>query len=495
MKGKWSKGAYFIFILFFMTVVVLGSIVFKDTRQSFFKRQKDLEITKNYQELINSEIASVAAQNFRNSKCPDTSLAISSKGNRIYVGSFTGEVISYNNKGEEIWNKNLGIGLIKELTLSLDDKIIAVGEESPDGSFYLLNAKNGEVLYKYSTVLDLGNNIKAKENPFVVNISAVKNGFVIAAQRNHMDKMRNRSYKSRCYKINTITKNLEKYPKDLNMDTTISKIVANDNGDKVVFGTSNWRPPENQKYLDTLYKISFNDNDKTEFKGSNNNEWSLSIPAVKPYVRTTLRDNPGLGVKGEYISAMTGDGRAYLVNNNGRILWSKVLSKAKNIKGVYLNSIGLETRIDSKSKKVVFALGNTHDRSNYRLPTPIEDENANTLFTYDFKGNLLFKTKVGEAGMIEDIEITDKLAVLSVGKDIKNRKIDKHGALVVDMNTGEEIAKIRTVGPCQIVRISKDSKYIALVEIPLQLNNGEIIGSYNLHLYKLNKEVSKNGNK
>ncbi len=50
------------------------------------------------------------------------------------VGTANGELIHFDEKGEELWSHSVGTGLIRGIAVSRDEKVVYAGEKSPEGN-------------------------------------------------------------------------------------------------------------------------------------------------------------------------------------------------------------------------------------------------------------------------------------------------------------------------------------------------------------------------
>jgi len=129
---------------------------------------------------------------------------------------------------------------------------------------------------------------------------------------------------------------------------------------------------------------------------------------------------------------------------------------------------------------VVLTTGNTYNRANWQLPTPVEHPNSNSLFVFDLQGNLVSNQKMG--GMIEEIATGNSLAALAVGRNVRAKDPSVHGLYIVAIPEARVVDYAATTGPCIAAAISADGRYAAGIEAPLQLDDGQIIGEYKLIL-------------
>ena len=85
------------------------------------------------------------------------------------VGTIKGEMYHFSIEGYERWSRTIGIGEIRSLALSKDNRIVYVGESSPSGTLYALEVATGDILWKFDGVDVIGveNEIRAYPIPIL----------------------------------------------------------------------------------------------------------------------------------------------------------------------------------------------------------------------------------------------------------------------------------------------------------------------------------------
>ena len=78
----------------------------------------------------------------------------------------------------------------------------------------------------------------------------------------------------------------------------------------------------------------------------------------------------------------------------------------------------------------------------------------------------------------------DKLVACAIGRNVRTHNYKAHGALVLDLASGNKQSFFATEGPCQAISISPDGSLVAGVEAPALTPQGKIIGAYRLHIWK-----------
>lgn len=469
-------GNIIIITLFILTILTIGNYVFKDyiRSYSFLSSVSMVNSGSVYQKIKEVPLGSVKPYTYQSyTFLLEGLLKFSPNQEFLAIGTENGDILTFDEQGKLIWQKKIGLGEISALEFSQDSRMLYVGENSQDGNLYAVEVATGKEIYRYSTSKELGANLSEKEFPKILSIITDEKGCVyFASQRkgshaDHTDK-----YSSRLYKFDYTGNNKTYFPKTDNMDTSISWLESDKQGNKIVFGTSNWRLSSPIQWDKTIYCIDFT---------SDNILWGQTLAARPPYQNATLRNNPNLSADGQYITAFTGDCTAYLFNGQGELLWQRAVSQPQKINGVYINAVGLYSKVTEEYS--IFATTNTHNRGNWRLFTPIEDPNSNSIFVFDVAGKLLTRSQMGEMGMIEQLIVENKQVVIAIGRNLKTKSPDKHGVYILDLPQANIVEKIKTIGPCIGVALSRDGQKLAALEAPLQLDTGEIVGEYKLHLF------------
>lgn len=394
--------------------------------------------------------------------------ALRQSGAFFAAGTERGDVLLFDLQGKLLWQKNVGIGKIKALAFDPLERWLFVGEESPAGNFYALSLADGAEIHRYALADVLGSDAAKREYPAVIGIAAAQGCVYFAAQRRVVGKDRQVRYHSRVGKWTPDAARPVWIP-DETMDTALSGVSCNARGDRAVFGTNNWKSAAGQRFSATVYFIA----DGALRRGQ-------TLPPKAPYQNTTLSGRPQMHADGSVV-CLTGDGRAALYDAAGQELWRRALSQPQELDDVSLNAVGVKACF--LAERAAFVLGGTYNRNNYRLPTPLEDPNADTLFLFDAQGRLLAKQHFAASGVVESVETTESLLLLAIGRDLKHRQADGHGVLLLRATDGVFYDRIPTRGPCIAAAATADGAHLAVLEAPLQLPSGEIVGAYRLHFF------------
>ena len=114
------------------------------------------------------------------------------------VGTANGELIHFDEKGEELWSHSVGTGLIRGIAVSRDEKVVYAGEKSPEGTMYAMDVKNGDVLWTFRGDSLIGYEADIQSEPTAIDISTDAAGHVYAVfYRFTLDEKGQRTYLSR----------------------------------------------------------------------------------------------------------------------------------------------------------------------------------------------------------------------------------------------------------------------------------------------------------
>ena len=390
------------------------------------------------------------------------------------VGTDKGELFLFDMKGRQLWKRSLGIGKLVSLAVTRDGRLAYVGENSADGNLYAVNVHTGDIEWKYKAADFIGADTQNRSLPAPVHIAVDKAGNAfVNMYRFVMHKDGRRGYTARMIAIDPRGKFLWKFPKDEAIDSWINWCDVSDRSGRVVIATSAYDFHPDMKYKKTLYILNKND-------GSVLNE--TFVDPVKPFHNTVLRGSPTFSADGEYLAGTGSDGRGFLFDKNGEVVWWRFLSKPTKVDGSWINASGRDGYI--RPEGAIFSTINTFNRENWQLPTPVEHPSNNSLFVFKLDGTYRYQYRA--PGTIENIDFaSEKLAACSVGRNVRTHDYSAHGALLLNLESGKKERFFHTEGPCQAVAISRDGKWMAGVEAPAMTPEGKLIGSYRLHIWDM----------
>ena len=390
------------------------------------------------------------------------------------VGTDKGELFLFDMKGKQLWKRSLGIGKLVSLALTGDGKLAYVGESSAEGNLYAVNVHTGDIEWKYKAADFIGADPQNRSQPAPVHIAVDKAGNAfVNMYRFVMHKDGRRGYNGRMIALDPRGNFLWKFPKDETIDSWINWCDVSDRTGRVVIATSAYDFHPDMKYKKTLYIVDKKDGTLLH---------DTFVDPVQPFHNTVLRGSPTFSADGEYLAGTGSDGRGFLFDKNGKLVWWRFLSKPAKVDGSWINASGRDGYI--RPEGVIFSTINTFNRENWQLPTPVEHPSNNSLFV--FKPDGTFRYQYRALGTFENIDFaSEKLAACSVGRNVRTHNYNAHGALLLNLETGKKERFFHTEGPCQAVAISTDGKRMAGVEAPAMTPEGKLIGSYRLHIWDM----------
>lgn len=431
--------------------------------------KKSVSRTGRYEKVAEANLGKVEIRGYKQMGSTPGLVRLSPDGSRIVVGTETGEVLLLDTSGSRLWSRKIGMGKISALEFSRDNRRILVGENSQQGAVICIDAATGAERWRKASVDELGVDIRQKTYPGImsIKIDAQDNAYAVALRSIRFPSGKT-DYFARIYRFDpqgTVTL----FPRDQNIDVWVSWCGVTPDGGTVAFATSDYTPGPERRFQDNFYAYDAQ---------TGQLRWSLPLATVPPYDRTNMRFGPEISPDGQYYGGVSADGRAFLVNDSGQLLWSRTLSAPQMIQGIYVNATGLHVR--HVGEYAAYSTGNTYNRANWQLPTPVEHPQSNSVFLFDRAGNFLKRRQVG--GMVEELQTAGQQLVVAVGRNIRTKDAAIHGMMVVTTPELEIVDFLPTEGPC--VAVAANSSHIVGMEGPLQLDNGEVVGQYRIHVWK-----------
>ncbi|MBR1494975.1 MAG: PQQ-like beta-propeller repeat protein [Acidaminococcaceae bacterium] len=391
------------------------------------------------------------------------------------VGTDKGELFLIDMQGKQLWKRSLGIGKLVSLAVTADDRLAYAGESSAEGNLYAINVHTGDIEWKYKAADFVGTDASSRSYPAPVHIAVDGEGNAfVNMYRFVMQKNGSRGYDGRMIAVDAKGRLLWQFPENETIDSWINWCDVNDRSGRVVIATSAYDFRPEMKYKKTLYLLD---------KKTGTLLHDTFVPPVPPFDNTVMRGSPTFSEDGEYLAGMGSDGRGFLFDKSGKLLWWRFLSKPTKVDDSWINASGRDGYIVKEG--AVFSTINTYNRENWQLPTPVEHPSNNSLFLFTLDGN--FKYQYRAQGTIEEIAFSPGKAACAIGRNVRTHDYKAHGASVLNLADGKEEHFFHTEGPCQAVAISRDGAWLAGVEAPALTPEGKLIGSYRLHIWKLQK--------
>lgn len=392
------------------------------------------------------------------------------------VGTERGELFLINNKGRSVWKRTLGVGKLVSVGIMNSGRYACIGESSAEANLFCIDTHTGDIAWKIKGADYVGTDPSARSLPSIVHIAMDGEDNVFAnAYRFVMRRDGSRGYTGRMLAFDKKGELLWKFPAQENIDSWINWCDVNAKSNRAVLSTSAYEFHETMKYKETMYLL-----DRKNGKLLDN----VFLPTIPPFNNTVMRGSPNFSEDGKYLAGCASDGRGFLFDERGKVLWWKYLSKPTEVDHAWVNASGRDGFVTPYG--VIFTTINTYNRENWQLPTPVEHPSNNSMFVFNKDGT--FRYQFMAKGTMEELQFADNIAACAVGRNVRTHDYKVHGALLVDLKTGKEIKFYPTEGPCQAISISRDGKHLASIEVPALTPEGRIIGSYRLHIWNVGEE-------
>ncbi len=455
-----------IFLLLALSLAALFWLTSSRTPWQIFQKQEMEEGTA-------ISLGDLAGQNYDRMGFAGGVVRYTARDRGWIVGTERGELFHFDEEGRQKWMHPLGTGHIKALAVSADGGTIYAGESSAEGNLYAIDAEKGDILWQFSGASVIGRDLSIRSMPAPVHISVDENGHVYAAFfRFSLAPDGSRLYIARILAFDKDGTELWRYPEKENMDCWPAWNTVSTKAGLLAFGTSNYDNLSTLRYNKNIYLLHLADGTEAG---------STVIPAAPQFASTTMRNGPNFSPDGQYLTAMASDGRAFLFDNTGKLLWMRPVSGAEKAAGSWINAAGRDAYVVSGG--VVFGTINTFTRENWQTPSPVLHPSSNTMFFFRLNGDFLWKYQAG--GEIEEMDFGGGRAALAVGRNVRTHNYKVHGAAAVDLSGGKEISFFHTAGPVQSIAISADGRRMAGIEVPAVTPEGSLLGAYRLHLWDL----------
>ncbi|AKB65877.1 WD40 repeat domain-containing protein [Methanosarcina mazei] len=384
--------------------------------------------------------------------------------------------------GEKVWEKQLVKGIadarIADIEFSEDGKRLFVGEESPDAFLYCFDLEGAEI-WKYGAGKELGSDLKYMPAMKKIKLDSEGNIYV-AASRACGYIGEKYKYLARVYSFDPEGNLRWKFPESEYMDSGVTWIDATPDGKYAVFGTTCFT--ETEKWREgTVHALNGN---------TGQEHWSYKIQPVEPFFDySAIWYSTQITPDGEKLITMTSDGRAFLFNNSRiietgtpEIAWQQNISTPIVVSGVPIYGSANYAYIVNDT--LIFSIGSTFSKDKNK-DAPFEHPSGNSLFAYDYDGNLLWKWRVdGYAG---ECAVNDRYLVIPLAQNLVTEDRSVHGVYVFDASksggaSSRLIQTYNTEGITVSADISPDGRYIAALEAPSRLDDGTVLGEYKVHI-------------
>ncbi|BBO81946.1 dehydrogenase [Desulfosarcina ovata subsp. sediminis] len=401
-------------------------------------------------------------------------IGVGSKGGYVYLVRVSSKKI--------VWKHKIPEGRVSKVAFTNDGKLIAA-EESRDGNVYCFDVNSGDLLWTYRSANDFdmqGFHPKTMGDRFT-NYPLVCWGLCVDA-------------KSNVYVM--IRHNLEKTVngRRKSMTTALVCRLNTQNGEPVwrfPINTSAWGLILSRDGRFVFAEIGFAKEAVLSVLDTRSGtplwQYTFTSPAKGPRSRWGTGFNGAISPDGRYVAInQTYPSTTFLFDNtksieSGRpeLLWKNQFLKTLDVGGIPIGTSSIN--IELTDTELIFSTYRAQATGRSTSPTavPAMHPDADTLFVYDFNGNLKWKWKIGDGTWnSEGIISTDgRYIVLPIGVVPSNALADPEGmgVYVFELSRpGGASAKLdwfhHTEGFAYKGDISPDGKTIVVLEGPFDVD-------------------------
>lgn len=455
----------------FLCLLVVLSIFSLGMSGCMGKKEEMKNKQGTYQVIDKMNLEQIEIKNFKTMAFTKEQLLFSPDNQYLAVGTEEGRIFLYDLvKKKIVWEKKMGIGSVLSMVFSLDGKRIFLGEQSPEGNIYCLDASDGRQLWKKSTEKELGNDLRKRIFPQVLRLALDKKRQLYASAVLIEKRGNENYYQGKIYCLNADDGKAKwTFPKKGTGDFYSNWLSISPQQDQLLFARNfSWHAGDYIYCLETR---------KGEIS------WKTSFSVLPAEKRVSVR-GPNFSSDGKNVITFLVDGRTFCLDNKGQTVWKKDVCLPKEIQGVNLHSGGRQAYW--WGKQIFLVTMNTYNSHGREEEVPIEHPNGNSIFVYSPEGKLLWKWKAG--GDIGELEYNDNYLLVPVGRNVQLEDGSVHGIYLLNPEKkGKVVYNYHTKGPVIAVALSKNSQYLACLEAPIKMNdNVTIIGQHQLHILKKN---------
>ncbi len=447
---------------------------------------------------------------WREWRAAKASIAVSPKGDLAVVVTYDGKVIAFEIPTlKKLWEFSSPGAVMTHAVFSEDGKYVIVGEQSVNGYVYCLNAKTGEVVWKFRTADDLGGSPSDYRKPKVYYIS-VRGGV---------------AYFSAARVVKVVVENVTKR-------VAYCVIYAVD----IESGKLLWRFPKSG-FLDSSYVPTVKASEHYvvfavfwSYNSSETNPWKkgtvavldretgkllarFTIPPRDPFKYTTIWRGIDIDEQHSILAVLTGDARVIVVDleklvekhvmswdelrKAGAMKWIAYVADPIQIgEGAYIYTYGNTVKI-LRSRYLVVLTGLTYGLGTSTKPTLVHP-NATSAFILDVEGKrLIARFRLGGIPTYYnniDVSGDGKYLLVAVGHDWISASKNSSGVYIfdvseIDKGRVELVAEYLSEGRC-VAAAFVGTQYVLECESPINMAKSseepaDIVGDYKAVLLAL----------
>ena len=427
---------------------------------------------------------------------PDTQVRFSPSGDRLAIGTIKGRLVLVEiPSGRKRWSRKLAEGMVKRIawgTLN-NHRVLYVGEQSPEGLLYCLDAANGEEIWRFDPSPFLGRrSVSSDKKNRVYNLPGIYYLRVTPGGDLLLLGVHGR-YIGQDYVNDCLVWRLEgdsgrvlwRWPQKVTFPYGITWVGASADGRTLAFISHNtFGPIVDGPYMHgTLYCLD---------GMSGSERWHYRVPPLEPYYsRVGSWQGISVSSEGDLVILGLNDGRAMLFDaeKGGQgPLWTLAVGTPVMVGDLPVASPISYTRLSRNT--VYLAMPSTTIPAGARAGrhTPQPHPHARHFFAYDHHGKLQWQYRTEGAAQGIAISADDRWVGTCVGASHVRDDREHFGMTLFDTLAAADgdplVYHYATEGPVFFqADITPDGRYLALSESPYTLDEGKTIyGSYRVHV-------------
>ena len=402
--------------------------------------------------------------------------------------------------GEIVWKTRISEGYVRRIAFSPDNTLLYIGEQAADGFIYCYDLKTDKptLRWKYRTADDIETSTPSNPDsvyawvsyPGQSHMQTLANGDLLVASVHSWTENNTPLKKSQLYRFDSETGNvIWKWPHDSATSRIIRWFDVSANGETLALITD-----AGHNLQGSAIGESDAGNGKLVVLNAKNGteKWHADIEPLREYfTQVTFWRGVSMSPDGKFINLTTDDGRVFIFDvNNSEPIWQENLTTPLEVSGIPI--VATSGTIGATDAAALFVTGDTfipyHLRKGAQKPSAAHP-NGMTLFAYSWSGEKIWQWKLENMPQGLRIDAKDRYAVLSVSKRAKDPNESLHGVSMFDLTAeGSGLAKYlytyRTEGqlPYDTLAISADGTMIAIIEVPIMMQDETARGKNRVHV-------------
>lgn len=431
---------------------------------------------------------------------PDTEVRFSPDGGRLAIGSYLGWLRVVDTlTGREIFSRKMAEGMVKRIAWGRHGtrEVMYVGEQSPDGFLYCLDAATGQEIWRYRTADDVDTSTVTADDshnriynlPGIYQLLVMPGGDLVTVSTHGWYQGDKWITKCLVYGFTADGGLKWRWPRDRVFPHSITWFQASADGNTLAFSS---------------FRSSSTMHADPAFPGGNlycldgkrgQLSWKYAVPPLTPYyVRAGTWQGVGVSPDGRRICLGLNDGRAMLFAGRPgepiRPLWVRDLGSPVMVGDIPVASpVSYAAMTDHTA---YFALPNTvipastgNQRSRLPAPHPL----ANYLLAVDLEGRILWRWRCPGSPQGIFLSRDGRWAATGVTTARGSRDMNLFGLTLFDTRlpgggSHKQVYHYATEGPVFFqADFSPDGRFLAFTEYPYSLDEGKtVFGRYRVHI-------------